>query len=121
LLCGALGAEFCRVLELSGDGQRLEIRAKVGWPVGSPLVVPATGSEAAQALSNLEPVIIEDLEADQRFRGDPLLRRAGIVSGMSVMILGHPRPYGLLSVHTTNRRTFTPDDVNFLHRVANVL
>jgi PAS domain S-box-containing protein len=121
LLCEALGAEFCRVLELSGDGQRLELRAKVGWPVGSPLVVPATGSEAEQALSNLEPVIIEDLEADQRFRGDPLLRRAGIVSGMSVMILGHPRPYGLLSVHTTNRRTFTPDDVNFLHSVANVL
>lgn len=45
----------------------------------------------------------------------------GIVSGVSVIIHGHEHPFGILSVHTGRRRSFTAEDVNFLQSIANVL
>jgi signal transduction histidine kinase len=43
------------------------------------------------------------------------------VSGMSTIIRGPDKPWGVLGAHTTRRRLFTDDDVNFLQAVANVL
>ena len=40
---------------------------------------------------------------------------------MSVIICGQDRPFGVLGVHTTRRRTFTEDDVHFLQVAANIL
>jgi GAF domain-containing protein len=45
----------------------------------------------------------------------------GVVSGLSVVILGPQRPFGVLGAHTSRRRTFSKDDINFLQAVANVL
>lgn len=40
---------------------------------------------------------------------------------MSLIIPGRDRPFGVLGAHTTRRRTFSEDDVNFLQAIANVL
>jgi GAF domain-containing protein len=40
---------------------------------------------------------------------------------MSVVIRGQERPYGVLGVHTTSRRTFTQDEAYFLQAVANIV
>jgi len=40
---------------------------------------------------------------------------------MSVIIHGKDKPFGVLGTHTTKRRVFTKDDINFLQAVANVL
>jgi GAF domain-containing protein len=66
-------------------------------------------------------VIVEDLATETRFRGPELLREHGIVSCMSVSIPGRERPYGVLGVHTKQRRTFSRDDIHFAQAVANVL
>ena len=44
-----------------------------------------------------------------------------MVSGVSVVISTSEGPYGVLAAHTRQRRSFTPDEVNFLQAVANVL
>jgi two-component system sensor histidine kinase UhpB len=44
-----------------------------------------------------------------------------VVSGMSVVIRGRKQPFGVLTAHTKEPRTFTEDDANFLSTVANVL
>jgi signal transduction histidine kinase len=64
---------------------------------------------------------VDDLATDTRFSGPPLLREHGIVSGMSVIIQGRERPYGVLGVHTTKRRTFSQDDIHFAQAVGIVL
>jgi PAS domain S-box-containing protein len=122
LLCATLGVEFCKVLEVAATGPHLWMRASVGWPSrATPLGFEAhDGSQLDLVLKTREPVIVEDFD-ETGFSDAPLFRKRGIVSGMSVVIHGGDRPYGVLGVHTRRRRTFTRDDVNFLQGIANIL
>jgi PAS domain S-box-containing protein len=126
LTAHTLEVEYCKVLELLPEGTALLLRAGVGWQdglVGHTMVGVETDSEAGYTLLSREPVIVADLHTEARFNGPPLLHDHGVVSGMSVIIQGPApkRPFGVLSAHTTQRRTFTQDDINFLQAVANVL
>jgi PAS domain S-box-containing protein len=124
LVARALNVEFCKVLELLPDGQALRLRAGVGWKegsVGHATVGSGFSSQAGYTLLSRAPVIVEDLQSETRFRGPPLLHEHGVKSGMSVIIRGKDRPFGVLGAHTTKQRTFSGDDVHFLEAVANVL
>jgi PAS domain S-box-containing protein len=124
LVAQTLELEYCKVLELLPNGNALLLRAGVGWEdgcVGHATVSAGSQSQAGYTLLSDEPVIVEDLRTETRFSGPPLLRDHGVVSGMSVIIPGGDRPFGVLGAHTTRRRTFTNDDIHFLQAVANVL
>jgi PAS domain S-box-containing protein len=116
--------EFCKVLELEPDGRALLLRAGVGWKdglVGKATVLAGDQSQAGRTLAANQPVIVEDLRKETRFNGPPLLMDHGIVSGVSVVIGGQSRPFGVLGVHTATRRAFSNEEVNFLKSVAHVL
>ncbi len=117
-----LGVEYCKILELQPDGSLL-LRAGVGWKDG--LVGQATvtdiDSQAGYTLRTNAPVIVDDLQRETRFRGPHLLLDHGVVSGLSVVIVGRERPFGVLGAHTAQRRRFTADDTHFLQGVANVI
>jgi signal transduction histidine kinase/PAS domain-containing protein len=124
LVAETLGVEYCKVLELLPEGTALRLRAGVGWQeglVGQATVSTKGDSQAGFTLLSNAPVIVEDLRAETRFHGPSLLLDHGVVSGMSVIIHGPGRPYGVLGAYTTTRRTFTTDDINFLQSVAHVL
>jgi GAF domain-containing protein len=72
-------------------------------------------------LQSGEPVIVEDLRAEQRFAGTALLREHDVISGITPVISTTEGPYGVLGAHTRRRRLFTTDEVSFLQAVANVL
>jgi GAF domain-containing protein len=119
-----LDVEYCKIVELLPGGEELMLRAGVGWEEG--LVGGATedadlGSQAGYTLLSNESVILEDLGAETRFTPPPLLREHGVVSGVTVVIAGRERPFGVLGAHTQSLRTFSEDDVNFLQAVANLL
>ena len=119
-----LDVEYCKVLELFPDGQALLLRAGVGWHdglVGTGIVGAELDSQAGYTLVSSEPVIVEDLDTETRFHGPPLLHAHGVVSGISVIIAGQPRLFGVFGVHSAARRIFSQDDVNFLQAVANIL
>lgn len=118
-----LGVEFVEVLELLPDGALL-LREGVGWRdglVGTATVPSGRGSQGGFTLDTEAPVTVEDLSAETRFTGSPLLREHGVVSGVTVVIPGRERPFGALGAHTAEQRTFTHDDVNYLQAMANVL
>jgi PAS domain S-box-containing protein len=124
LVARTLDAEYSEVVEVLSGGEELLIVAGVGWDegvVGDTLVSAGFGSQASFALISEEPVIVEDLATETRFEPPSLLVEHGTVSGMSVVIHGQQRPYGVICADTTSRRTFSQDDVNFLQAVANVL
>lgn len=135
LVSKTLHVEFSKVLELLPDGKALLLRAGVGWKLGQVgnTTVPADlNSQAGYTLLSStpifiddlithEPIIVEDLRTEKRFSGPPLLRDHDIVSGMSVIIYGVGRPFGVLGAHTTHRRTFTQNEAHFLQSVANIL
>ncbi len=123
LVARDLGVEYSNILELSDDAMLL-LRAGTGWDeglVGRATLNAKAGSPASHALLAREPVIIEDLRFDARFDGAMLLRDHGVISGMSVVILGPRRPYGVFGAFTGRRREFTRDDVYFFRAMANVL
>ncbi|MDA8089682.1 MAG: GAF domain-containing protein [Nitrospiraceae bacterium] len=119
-----LDVEFCKVLELKEDGSGLLLRHGVGWKeglIGSAIVDSSANSQAGYTLLSREPVIVKYLPDEKRFHGPQLLFDHGIVSGMSVVIGTPERPYGVLGAHSSRRRTFSKDEVNFLLSVSNVL
>lgn len=119
-----LGVEYCKVLELLPEENALLLRAGVGWQeglVGRAAVSASRQSQAGYTLLSDTPVVVEDLRTEERFSGPPLLREHGVVSGMSAVIRGRERPFGVLGAHTGERRSFTEDDISFLRAVANVL
>lgn len=124
LVANTLGVDFCQILELLPDRDALLLRAGVGWQkglVGQVLVDARPDSHMGYTLFSSEPVIVEHLESDNRFRTTSLLHQHHIVSGVSVIIDGEKWPFGVLSIHTCRQHTFTKDDINFLQAVANVL
>ena len=117
-------AEYAKIVEILPPGEELLMRAGAGWReglVGQVREGAGLDSEAGYTLLAAEPVIVEDLSTETRFRPPLLLVEHGVVSGVTVVIAGRGGPFGVLGVHTRDRRTFSEDDVNFLQAVANVL
>jgi diguanylate cyclase (GGDEF)-like protein len=116
-----LDIHLCGVLKLREGEERLDMISSVGYhevPDGS--LPGGTGTQAGYALLRREPVIAHDLRRETRFDPAPLLEQ-GMVSGMNAVIEAHDGPFGVLTAHTSRRRRFSTDDVNFLVGVANVL
>jgi PAS domain S-box-containing protein len=124
LVVKALDVEYCKILELLPNNTELILRAGVGWNegiVGSATVGTDINSQAGYTLSSDRPVIVKDLRTETRFTAPRLLRDHGVVSGVSVIIHGKNKPYGVLDVHTTRLHKFTSEDINFLQSIANIL
>lgn len=116
--------EYCKILELEPDGRQLRLVAGVGWReglVGQVSLSAGLESQAGFTLVSDQPVVVTDLRSETRFSGPPLLHEHDVISGVSVIIRGTERPFGVLGAHTTQLRSFTGEDANFLQTVANVL
>lgn len=119
-----LQVEYSKVLELLPAGNALLLRTGVGWQnalVGQALVESGSNSQAGYTLLSQVPVTVADLATESRFRGAALLRDHGVVSGLSVIIGGKERPFGVLGAHSLRKLSFTDDDTNFMRAMANIL
>jgi PAS domain S-box-containing protein len=138
LVSQALAVEYCKVMELLPDGNILRLRTGVGWRerlVGQVEIEASPDTHAGYTLHCRQPVIVEDLRCETRFRGSSLLHDHDVVSGMSVVIevKSYPeslestsansayRPFGVLGAYTSRQRTFKGSDLHFLQSVAHVL
>ena len=120
----ALGTDFSKVLELQPDGESLLLRTGLGWSeglAGTAMVPTDTGSQAGYTLTVSDPVIVDDLATETRFQGPALLTDHGVVSGMSVVIGGLDRPFGVFGTHTRTRHAFSDADARFFQSVANIV
>ena len=120
----ALGAETCTVLELLPDGEQLIVRADDGWdqPLADRERVDAGHhSQAGFTLLQSEPVVVEDTAEETRFQIAPIILLHGIRSGMTVVIHGRERPYGVFGVQTKRPRRFTQEDVDYFQTAANIV
>ncbi|MGD0166643.1 MAG: PAS domain S-box protein [Gaiellaceae bacterium] len=79
------------------------------------------GSFSRYTLESAEPVVIEDIAREDRFRPPRNLFELGIVAAVNVPIPGRDHPWGVLGVRTTRSRTPSESDVDFLSSIANVL
>jgi signal transduction histidine kinase len=123
LITQTLEMEYCGVFELLPN-LSMVLRAGVGWEQGA--VGHATVGTGAESLAGYilladQPVVIEDLATETRFRSASWLHDHGAASGISVVIHGQSRLFGVLEAHTPRSRTYTIDEVYCLQAVAQVL
>ena len=118
-----LRVDCCALLALTRDGTELVVRAQVGWSsedAGS-RVPTGNKSQAGYTLMVHAPVIVEDVATETRFQVSPIVREAGLKSGLSVLVEGAEGPLGVLATFTSTPRAFVHEDIHFLQSVANVL
>lgn len=119
-----LDTEFCNVFKLLPDGKSMLLVAGVGWKhglVGTATVDAGVQSQVGYTLLSQAAVIVENLRSETRFNGPPLLHEHDVVSGVTVVVPGNERPFGILGVHSRKQRVFTGDDIHFLQSIAHVL
>ena len=118
LVARTLNVDYCKVLELLPEGDDLLLRAGVGWKEGlvGHAVVEGAKSQAGYTLLSKEPVIVADLRNENRFSAPPLLLDHEVVSGISVIIRGRNRPFGVFGVHTRTQRIVYRPRYSF-HRI----
>ncbi len=119
-----LDRPFCKILELLEDENALLLRAGVGWReglIGHERVGTGIDSHSGYTLLFEEPIILTDLRTETRFSGSKLLKDHNVVSGMSAVIPGRDRPFGVLAVYTITPRIFQLHDTRFLKGVCGIL
>jgi signal transduction histidine kinase len=119
-----LGVDYSEVLELASDGQSFLLRCGSGWPaalIGTMRVSAESDTAAGFAIHSKDPVVVGDLARDHRFGASALERSHDVVSGMSVIVHAKDGTFGVLGVHSCERRDFTQDDVHFHQSIANLL
>ena len=118
-----LGVEFCSILEGAPNGTDLVLRAGYGWPdrVPGDEVKGGRVSQAGYTLLSDGPVVMDTFAGETRFEISPTLVELGVASGISVVIPGEDRPFGVLAAFSTRHRAFTPDDTQFVQAVANTV
>jgi len=119
-----LNCEYAKVLELLPSGEEVLLRQGVGWQdglVGQATVPTDLESQAGYTLISEEPIVVDDMQSEERFSGPNLLLDHDVRSGISVTIGSLEEPWGVLGVHTTEQREFTQHDATFVQSVANVL
>lgn len=119
-----LGVEFAKVLQYRPESHDLILRRGFGWRTGledSATVPSNDGSQASYTLRTDRPVVTEDIAMESRFTAPALLVEHDVRSGISVVIYGHDRPWGVLGIHTKVRRKFTQVEVDYVQGIANVL
>ena len=118
-----LGVSHSTLLELRSDHETLAGMAGSGWDADVVRTIVAEAgarSHAGYALLVDAPVMVTDFSRERRLRSS-IAERWGLKSGVTVVIHGRERPFGVLAIHDTQPRHFSHDEVNFLQSVANIL
>ena len=128
LLACMLDMEFGAVGETSDDGKSIQLTLLLaGCESGVRLTqFHATSSEerdslAAQTILMVRPIVIEDLEAEQRFH-DPFLHARSIRTALSLpLLIDGNRAFGILGAYSTRRKSFSCEDRFLAETIANLV
>jgi len=119
-----LGVKYAMVLEAVPKKKKFILRHGAGWKdgyVGHIEKPVARNTPGGLALLSNSPVVFENIHTDTRFRYPKLHKEHGIVSGIRVVIPGHPLPFGILGASGTKPTRFSSEDVSFLQAMANIV
>ncbi|MFQ5596866.1 MAG: EAL domain-containing protein [Nitrospiria bacterium] len=124
LVTDTLEVDYSKVLELRPDEKSLLLRAGIGWKdglVGSLTIETGHNSQSGYTLISGQPVVVEDFETEIRFKPSALFIDHKVLSGMSVIIQGERRPFGVLGAYSRRKKVFNEDDLHFLQAMAHML
>jgi PAS domain S-box-containing protein len=119
--------ELKLVVVVEGTRADAELAWRAGFGVDSDTIAtirnhPSRSDAIARyTLSTGEPVISGDVTHDERFTISGWLAEQPPMSAIAVVIPGAAEPFGAFVALGRHRRSFTPDDVDLMQTVAEVL
>ncbi|SEQ89610.1 PAS domain-containing protein [Natrinema salaciae] len=119
-----LDTEYCAVIERATDENDGVFRAGVGCTeerIGNTTAPVGRDSQSRTPHRDGEPIVVDDLRADDRIVGPASRTDLELVSGVSVPVETSDEPWGVLETYATDRRTITEADVDFVRRVTDVI
>jgi diguanylate cyclase (GGDEF)-like protein len=125
VLALTLDVQRAELLRLSADASLLELVAHYGAAWDGTSAAPERNDPSTQAGAALLAkaiVVVEDLTGDRRYASSARLAGAGLASSVAVPLeLRARRPFGVLALHTEERRAFSADELLFAQMAASVL
>ena len=119
-----LDVGFCKILQLTPDGQALVAKAGLGWEEGwldRHVVQAGSGTQNRYVLDAGEAVVVDDFPSEARFVPAEFVALHGLRSGVNVAIGGGGGLFGVLSAYSRDAGRFLPGSVDFLQSIANIL
>jgi signal transduction histidine kinase/CheY-like chemotaxis protein len=115
--------EYALLFQRLPDGQLqpLAVYGLTPKSASETIAVTKKPSQMSWTAETGEVSVVNDWSTEQCFERSPLLAELGVMSGAVVAIPTRSKPFGVLAVHTTHKREFSPDDIQFLLAVANVV
>jgi PAS domain S-box-containing protein len=127
LTTATLDGDLIGVGEVGTDGTTLTLTiTPIGAqdasaaPVTQHLSLGPQDSMAGYALANAAPVATAKLAGENRF-ADPVLRKLGVVTALTVPLHLDDKPYGSLGIYRKQEHAFTQDDVRFAETIGQLL
>ena len=124
LVANTLNIPYCAILDNNLSEQALQLIAGIGWDVRDMRTVTIPLTHACQLTHTLktgQTLMIEDSSNHPGLSQSHWLESYRIVSGLSVIIPTVDEPYGILSVHSRERREYSQQDQNFLEIIAQLV
>ena len=122
-VCETLETEACSLFAYHPNQSELLLQYGRGWPderIGQ-FTVSVTDSHPGYTLQVQQPVIVEDFSQEERFTASEMPAEGGFKSGISALVHGSERVYGVLTSHSQKANHFTLEDIAFLQSFANAL
>lgn len=125
LVADGLDSPIAKVLKQLPGREDLLLCASVGLPrslaVPGETLVPGDGQSAAGHAVKTGKPVVSHVPTETRFEAGEIVRRAGVLWSINVLIRCKDGPYGALEADRTDERPYTEDDSNFLTSYANLL
>jgi PAS domain S-box-containing protein len=124
IIAKTLSIKYCEVFELNKKENFLLLKAGTGWKkgdIGNYKINAELKTQAGYTLLNRGPVLINDIKAETRFTIPDILIERKVISGMSTIIKEKEKVFGIICVHSIQKRKFSPDDINFLSAISNII
>ncbi len=118
-----LRTDYVAMMELTGDGEGLLVRAGRGLPEGllGGVLTAAPETLLGHALGAGTPVAVPDTRSDARFVRSPAQRDLEIVSALGAPIGARGRYFGVVALGSRTPHTFSAADADFTQSLANVI
>jgi len=125
ILAGTLDVDTVALFELREDEKMLLTRASVGVPEKFADIsrLPLGTGPVVDALQTGEPVIVHDWATEERFKPHPAIKALGIASLVHAVVRGgrDGKPWGVVTITSSEPNRFSSHDVHFARSIANVL
>ncbi len=121
LTAGVMEAKICSLWLLNETDNTLRIRATQAMSqeyLRDRVIKVGEGIVGLVALDR-EPVVIEDVRSDERYKEKELAKKEKLVSMLSVPMVVKDNVIGVINVYTVTKHEFSQSDIDMLTAVAN--